>query len=156
MPTMHEYGTAPPFDPRDATAVSGTREEADAFLRRGLIERGIWSIPAYGALVTGACTGVDGWAARIGKRRGVHVHTIVPFDQGRLVPDWLEHCDTYEIMPIGSTLGERDQRMIDIVWHLLAYPLYGESDPRMLRSGTWKTIRMARRKGIRPEIVTLR
>ena len=55
-------------------------------------------------------------------------------------------------MPHGTDYMDRNQVMVDLADHLIAFPRTSNEE---LRSGTWATIRRARNKGIPIEIIPL-
>jgi hypothetical protein len=98
---------------------------------------------------------VDALAARIahgGRRR---VHTIVPADRSRVDPYWRDHCDTFEEMPSGTDYRARNERIVELSDRLVALPEYPEDDHWSRRSGTWMTVRIARRAGKPVAVVVL-
>lgn len=111
-----------------------------------LIRAKILSLPEGTTVVTGGCVGVDALIAETAYESGdLKVHTILPADHKAVDPKWREHCHTWRQMPAGTTYRDRDQAVVEESDNLLAFPLYKESDSRARRSGTWMTIRMARR-----------
>lgn len=98
-------------------------------------------------IVTGGCTGVDAYVARRAHALGLHVHTVLPANRGRIDPDWRAHCSTYEQMPQGTDYRARNQRLVALADELVAVPRFAEDNPRSYRSGTWQTVRIARGLG---------
>jgi hypothetical protein len=102
-------------------------------------------------VITGGCVGIDEYVAVRATQFGLYVMTILPADRSAIQPDWHEYCQAYE--DTYRTYGQRNQRIVDLSDKLVAFPCDDEkSQPR---SGTWMTVRMARRKGIPVEIVRL-
>jgi hypothetical protein len=50
-------------------------------------------------------------------------------------------------MPAGTTYADRNAVLVKRGTFVCGLPAYPEDDPRSRRSGTWQTIRMARRAG---------
>lgn len=115
---------------------------------------------------TGACIGVDAYIGRkLWYDRPESLHRVViPADRSRVAEWWLEYeigdagpyrAPELEEMPPGTTYRERNWRIIEHSDVLVAFPAYPEDDPRSARSGTWQTIRMARREGLETITVSL-
>lgn len=108
-------------------------------------------VPDADRYMTGACTGGDAFIGRwLRENRAFAEHVVVvPADRSR-VEYWWDASDPFVTvldMPEGTTYADRNAELVswaDVVFGLPAYP---EDDPRSLRSGTWQTIRMARRAG---------
>jgi predicted Rossmann fold nucleotide-binding protein DprA/Smf involved in DNA uptake len=108
-------------------------------------------------VVTGACVGVDSYAAyRAWVLPFMKVHTIVPADHSRLDPYWRDHCDTFEHMPPGTDYRARNERIVELSDRLIAFPEHAEDDPRSRRSGTWMTVRIARKAGKPVQVIERR
>lgn len=78
------------------------------------------------------------------------LHTvIVPANRQQVDPWWTTVASSVNVlyMPPGSTYEDRNQRIVDMSNRIYGYPRFPENDPRSRRSGTWQTIRMARRAG---------
>jgi hypothetical protein len=138
-------------------AVSGTREivaSGNAPLRQ-LLAR--YAALGYTGIVQGICDGIDARAGRIARAIGqLAVHSVVPAgNDRRMARDWRVWSTSYERMPDGTTLTDRDRVVVDRAVALLAFPRYREDDYRSARSGTWYTIRYARAQGKLVEVVVL-
>ena len=143
-------------------AVTGTREDILAKHAPIKAKLGLY-ITHYDftGIVQGICSGVDARAARIAKGYyGIDVHSVVP--QGWERPGshmdwgWQSFSTTHELMPQGTSLLDRDLRVLERSTRaLLAFPRYDEHDYRSRRSGTWYTIRRAREQGFMVEVVVL-
>src|SRR5262249_19060923 len=73
---------------------------------------------------------------------------VVPADRSRVDP-WWEGCPEVTVieMPEGTTYRDRNAALVARSAAVFGLPAYPEDDPRSRRSGTWQTIRMARRAG---------
>jgi NADH:ubiquinone oxidoreductase subunit len=132
---------------------SGTRRlPTTAYERVGAI---VATLPEGTRVVQGACIGVDSYVAWAAKRRGLHVHAVVPADRSRVPPDWRDWCDTFEEMPAGTDYRSRNARIAGQIDRLIAIPDAAEDAPQSRRSGTWMTVRIARRIGIPVEVYIL-
>jgi predicted Rossmann fold nucleotide-binding protein DprA/Smf involved in DNA uptake len=137
----------------ETVGFTGTRSVGMADLPR--IRQIVEALPDGTMVVTGACIGVDAAVARVANRRDLIVHTIVPADRSRVDPKWLCHVDTFEELPDGTTYRDRNARIVALSDRLIAIPDHAEHDPESRRSGTWQTIRLARRAGKPVEIHVL-
>jgi hypothetical protein len=128
-------------------AISGSRGVLTP-VQEEIIARVLGDLPEGCSIVTGACVGVDSFAARYAKQHGRAVFTIVPADRSRVDPDWKDWCDMYHQMPVGSTYRDRNQMLVsEGSGGLRAFPEAPEHAPESRRSGTWQTIRLAYKRG---------
>ena len=111
--------------------------------------------------VTGAALGADTligeWLVEEMPIGPTH-HIIVPANHDQIIPWWeknetaIELYDlgylTVEQMPEGSSYKDRNQAIVDASDELVAFPAFPESHPNARRSGTWQTVRMARRANL--------
>lgn len=130
---------------------TGTREPPEDWADR--IDDLVDALPPGTVVVVGCCVGVDARVANRARARRLWVHAVVPGIGGRwLDPEWRRHCSTFECMPIGTTYRQRDERIVDLVamhgGRLVGVPRWPEDDPRSLRSGSWMTCNIARRRGV--------
>jgi hypothetical protein len=104
--------------------------------------------------VTGGCVGGDAFIARTLVRlypQARHI-VVVPADRSRVEYWWL-HCkpvDHLQVILMSPGTSHRD-RNVDIVERssrLITFPLFTETDLLSRRSGTWQTVRLARRAGL--------
>lgn len=102
--------------------------------------------------VVGVCVGTDALIAHTAYAiPGVHVHAVVPANRSQIDPDWRKYCDTSEEMPPSEDpYRDRNKRMVDIGNSLVGYPARPEKESP--RSGTWMTIRLARKAGKPTEV----
>lgn len=106
-------------------------------------------------VVTGACLGVDAYVARAAKNAGLTVWTIVPGDWKLVDPAWYHWCDFFEEMPAKSTYKARNLRIVEMSDALVGFPRWRETDPKSRGSGTWQTVRMARKRGMQVTVELL-
>lgn len=111
------------------------------------------ALPHGTLVVTGACVGLDAFVAREAFFSGFRVKTILPFDRKAVDPDWAKYCHEYEEMPVGTTYKHRNARIVQLSDSLIAFPLHAEGDS--LYSGTWQTVRMARRREMDVDVTCL-
>jgi hypothetical protein len=116
---------------------------------------------------TGACLGFDAFAAH-------HLLDVYPDRRHRLVVpanrtqvDW-SIIDRFllllaqgaknavvEEMPDGSTYKQRNERILDHADELVAVVAWAEHDGRSIRSGSWQTVRLARKRGLHAHLLDL-
>jgi hypothetical protein len=118
---------------------------------RRVIREAVQSLPKDARVVTGACIGVDAEVAYLAYGTH-HVHTIVPADRSRVDPHWRDYCDTFEEMPPGTTYRDRNERIVEVSTRLIGIAQAPENDIHSRRSGTWQTIRLARKAGRSVEV----
>ncbi len=97
---------------------------------------------------SGACVGVDCFIGRwCAERFSKVIHrVVVPANRTR-VGDYSWATEVLE-MPDGTTYRDRNYKMLEFADVLLAFPAYAEENLKSKRSGTWQTIREARRRNI--------
>jgi len=129
--------------------------ELSAEARNGVVTNVLTArVPDADRYITGACIGGD---AFIGKWLCYHRDTaehviVVPADRSRVDPWWgavptgLRRITVIE-MPPGTTYADRNRRIVDESTMVFGFPAYSEEDPQSLRSGTWQTLRFAKRVG---------
>jgi predicted Rossmann fold nucleotide-binding protein DprA/Smf involved in DNA uptake len=131
---------------------------------RTLRKRDLWIVRAAVAsfvprsvqFVTGGCVGVDAEVARLATTFGVYVHTIIPWDRSRVDPEWSAFCDSHELMPEGSSYADRNRRIVAMSDLLVGVAQHPEGHIGSRRSGTWQTLRIARRAGVPTRVIILR
>jgi hypothetical protein len=140
-------GSMPPVAP--SYAISGARGGLTR-VQEEIITEVIDALPSGCIVITGACVGVDAYAARYAKRTKHGVFAIVPADRSRVDLEWIKWCDMYHQMARGSTYADRNAMLVsEATGGLRAFPSAPEHAPESRRSGTWQTIRMAYRHGER-------
>lgn len=133
-------------------STSGTRAMMTTAQHVFITER-ILALPRGTVVVTGGCIGVDALIARVAYESGyLRVHAILPSDHRQVDQEWQRYCHTSYQMPPGTSYRQRDREVVHDGDNLLAFPMYDEwnhasstGDPRSIRSGTWMTVRIARR-----------
>lgn len=128
------------------TATRHVRGESDeAVIDRVLLD--LWS-EGIRDIVTGGCYGGDAVIAAAAKARGFRVHTVLPAVMAQVDGRWKEHCTTWEQTAMtAEPYRTRNERIVALADRLVAFPERAEDDPRSRRSGTWMTVRIARRAG---------
>lgn len=95
-------------------------------------------------VIVGGAIGGDAFAARVAHTLRLWVKVILPVDTKEIDPDWRDYCDEAE----GSyPYRERNTRIVEQCEVLYAFAAYLEADARSRRSGTWMTVRIARKLG---------
>lgn len=151
---------------RECISFTGTR---DFYTRLG--RQAQWRFVSYlerllarfdsAVIVQGGCDGIDQVVGRTAhainqrwRSRALHVHTVLPADHRLVAPDFQMWSDTYEQMPEGTSYLDRDQVVVNLATNkLYGYPLRPENEQP--RSGTWATIRRAKRRDLSVEVLTL-
>jgi hypothetical protein len=111
-------------------------------------------VPHADRYITGGAIGGDAFIGRwLHENRPEADHVVVvPADRGRVDPWWLHTRGsldrlTFSIMPAGSSYKDRNARLVEMATMVFGFPAYPEVHPSSLRSGTWQTIRLARKVG---------
>lgn len=142
-------------DRSEIVGVTGTREQL-SHAQEALVSDLVYRLDPNSALVWGACVGVDVIAAAYAEMYSIPNHAVLPPDHRLVAPDWWDYATTYEQIPIGPDgYKRRNQRIVDLSDRLIAFPQYPEDHPQSHRSGSWQTVRMARRKGIPVDVYVL-
>lgn len=116
------------------------------------IRRVLRALPRGTRIVTGACLGTDAFVAREAVNMGFNVTTIVPANLSQVDPEWEEWCDNFIRMHEGSSYRDRNEAIVRSSTAMYAVADYGEHHSKSLRSGTWMTIRIARRAHVPVEV----
>jgi hypothetical protein len=130
---------------------TGTQEPPLALVP--LIFDVVRALPQDATYVVGCCIGIDALVARVVMQLGRRVHAVVPWDRSKVDAEWRLYCTTFEEMPEPrrwiDRYKERNARIVALGKNgLIGFPRWPEEDGRSMRSGTWQTIRIARRAGI--------
>src|SRR5579863_4966865 len=136
---------------RTAISFTAARELSGAAADGVLLNVLVTGVPHVDRYVTGACLGGDAFIGRwlyLNRPHAQHA-VIVPADRSRVDPWWLEVTGPVEVteMPPGTTYADRNARLVAEGTCVFGFPAYPEDDPRSQRSGTWQTVRLARRAG---------
>lgn len=110
----------------------------------------LYAIPGVDSLVHGCCVGVDRECAMAAVDHDLkRIVALVPPNRS-LVSDVARAAsdEIVEITDGPDGYKRRNQEIVNRSDVLLAFPMYPENHPLSRRSGTWQTIRMARRAGI--------
>ncbi len=110
------------------------------------------ALPEAEWYVTGACQGGDAFIGSwlYDRYPGTQHVVIVPADRSRVDPWWLLVSGppvTVIEMPPGSTYAMRNAALVHRGDCLIAFPAWPEAKSGSARSGTWQTVRMARKAG---------
>jgi len=113
-------------------------------------------VPHVDRYVTGACVGGDAFIGQwlFWNRPDAEHMVVVPANRSRVDDWWVSASFTsgrpvtvIEMPPSTSPYADRNARLVAEADCVFGFPAYTEQDPRSVRSGTWQTIRMARRVG---------
>lgn len=138
-------------EPLDAVSFTATRDldEAGAVV----IVTMLCQVPPARRYLTGGARGGDVYIGRwlAMTLPGAEHAVVLPANRSQIDPWWDYPLPggpvTLIEMPPGTNYADRNQRLVDEATAVYGLPAYEETDPRSLRSGTWQTIRMARRAG---------
>lgn len=121
---------------------------------RDLDERGqgvalsvLAQVPPADRYVTGGAIGGDRFIGEwlYENWPGAEHVVVVPADRSQVDRWWPETGVTVIEMPPGSTYRDRNAELVRLATMVAGLPAYPEKDPRSARSGTWQTLRLARR-----------
>lgn len=113
----------------------------------------IKTLSAQTVVVHGAADGIDHFAGLLAVGAGLRVLAILPFNRSRVPDAWRRACTHYIEAPNSDRpYRTRNAMVVDRIHHLYALPWNDEHDPRSARSGTWMTVRMARRSFVPVEV----
>jgi hypothetical protein len=104
-------------------------------------------VPHADRYVTGGAIGGDAFIGRwlLSNRPDAEHVVIVPGNWSRVDRWWPPATVKVVMMPPHSTYAARNARIVEESAMVFGFPGYPEDDPRSARSGTWQTIRMARK-----------
>lgn len=108
-------------------------------------------------LIHGACVGVDELCAKCAwDNDAAVIMAVVPPNRSLVSEKAVSLSGLVEdIAPGPNGYKRRNQTIVDESDRILAFPGYPEDHPKSRRSGTWQTIRMARRAGIPVRVYVL-
>jgi predicted Rossmann fold nucleotide-binding protein DprA/Smf involved in DNA uptake len=128
----------------ETVGVTGTLHPTPRMVE--LLTRAIAQLPRGTVVVQGGAIGIDHEAARIAHGLGLGVWTIYPANKSQVSTTTRIRSTHVEEMPLGTSYRKRNERVVALSSWLIAVP--GEPDNGMNRgSGTWMTVRIARRAG---------
>lgn len=102
------------------------------------------ALPKNLVLVVGCCIGMDTLIAHCARDMGFTVHGVVPANRYKVDPWYKVYCNTYEEMPEGTSYMQRNDRLVELA--TVGFTGFPKTAVEELHSGTWATIRRARRK----------
>lgn len=124
-----------------------------AFYHEHLVSPYLAELDAH-TYVTGGAIGLDTYAGMALAHKYPHARHVViaPANHAAVSYWWLgeEYVGRVIVhqMRHGTTYKARNEAIVRASTELMAFPLYVEHDPRSERSGTWQTVRIARRRDI--------
>lgn len=130
-------------------AITGTRGRGRPLppllgWEEAIVETVLAGLAEHSWLVVGGARGVDTVAARIGKQLGHRVYLVAP--SAYYDPGAHRYADDIEVAQAGITPAEsyqiRNARMVELASSVIAFPKTAVEE---IRSGTWMTVRMARK-----------
>lgn len=122
--------------------------ELDSF-PDGYIESVLQSLPPAERYITGGARGGDALIGRWLYERYPSAHhiVVVPANRAQVVEWWLGFDVTAVDMPRGTSYRDRNMHIVQMCTNLVAFPAFPEFNVKSRRSGTWQTVRMAKRVG---------
>lgn len=135
---------------------SGTRQALSGYGLRLFLQQVHWLGEFAAGYVSGGCTGIDFYFGRAcALRWPLRSHIVIlPADRSRIGNWWSGMLNVQVIeMPSDSSYRDRNQEIVNRSDRLAAWPAGPEDHPSQRRSGTWQTIRMARRQHAMPPLV---
>lgn len=135
---------------RDGDLISMHREAVTFHVADALRSAGLGAELRFN---TGGCVGFDSWAGQYVLRAFPKVdhHVYVPLDTSRVDPWWDVPPATLAGVKVHEGIAsyrERNAQLVANADFLIAVTEHPEDDARSQRSGSWMTIRMARRAGV--------
>jgi len=144
-------------------AVTGTRPPVSGFTpyeQERIVDAVMPLLQSGDQLGCGGCIGVDelvGLAVvrhNAGRPRDDRIRLVVflPSNKGQIARAMVRHADL--LIDHNQGYLERDQALVNWAEHVVGIPLYDET--RQPRSGTWATVRMAKRANKLAKTLVLR
>lgn len=139
--------------------ISGSRSRLNA-RQRALVLAVLAGLAPGVEYTSGGCAGIDAFAGRwlADWRPQARQRVVVPADRHHVDPWWVEpeHAGKVEVVEMspGTSFRDRNKVVLSHSDMLVAFPAWPEGDARSRRSGTWMTVRIARRQQI-PVVVNV-
>lgn len=112
----------------------------------GVLARIAERYPGIVAIHHGCCTGADELAHHIGRRiPGCQLFGYPGMDALGNSPYRMRERGGFTTLHEPALYAERNERIVRASTVVIACPLWPEDDPRSVRSGTWQTVRKARK-----------
>jgi hypothetical protein len=142
------YRPDPAFTDGHVVGFTATRETPQGYAAT-VIRAHLAGMTRARGFVTGGCVGGDHFVGETLVQIFPHLeHAVIVPAKRTLVHDWwTAYGALVKVieMPPGTSYRQRDLRLVEKCERLIGYPMYPEADHRSTRSGSWMTIRMARR-----------
>lgn len=126
----------------ETVAVTGTEHPTPRMIE--LLEEALVALPRGTRVVSGGCIGVDTEAGKICMKNGIYFITVFPADHRKVATINRYRSQETIQMPEGTTYRDRNIRVVDMADWVIAVP-EGPTNGVDRGSGTWMTVRIARR-----------
>jgi hypothetical protein len=144
-------------DPILNIGISGSRQftpEPQRARFTGTLGKITRTYPGIVVIHHGCCTGIDELAHAVGRKTdGCQIFGYPGTDARGKSPYRMRDREGFAKIFPPAVYSERNRAIVAASTFLIGAPLYPEDDPRSLRSGTWQTIRYARKT--RKPVITI-